>query len=334
MQLTEAEIQVLATVCKSGLDDRPLSRAALESQGDRFWIFREDWSGAFSSLMEKGLLEGDANAYRLTDASLAPASAYHQQRPDHYWYYYQRFYTAAYASAAHSRLCERVYGKDLCQDGQMDMACLGEMLDRMDLGPDDSILDLGCGAGAISEYISDTTGALVTGIDYADAAIAAAMERTEDKRARLQFIHGDLSALELPAQTYDAAIMIDSIYWVADTVEALSSVIKSLKSNGQLAIVIEQKRAGGDGPEVLDKNNTPTARSLKKLNLDYETIDKTEQFKAFWPRVKAAVVDLRGEFEAEGNGFIRAALEREADDSFLPAIRADAIRRYIYYVKL
>lgn len=334
MKVNEAEIQLLATLRNAELEEHAVDRTSLEKQGDRYWIFLENWSRAFSSLVEKGLLDGNDQAYRLTETGRPLGDAYHRERPDHYWYYYQRFYPAAHASAAHSRHCERVYGEDLCQEGQMDMAALGDLLASMDLNPGDNLLDLGCGAGVISEHISDRTGATVTGIDYAESAIAAATARTEGKRSRLNFLRGDLSSLDLPAETFDAAIMIDSIYWVADTVEALSSIIKSIKPGGQLAVLIVQILEEGDGPEVLEVDNTRVARALAQLGLDYEAHNQTEQFKDFWPRIKASVVALRGEFEAEGNGFICDSLEQEADDEYLPAIRANAIRRYLYHVRL
>jgi len=42
---------------------------------------------------------------------------------------------------------------------------------------------------------------------------------------------------------------------------------------------------------------------------------------------------LREEFEAEGNGYICDSLEREADEQYLPALRDDAVRRYLYHVR-
>lgn len=333
MNLDGAEIQVLATLRKAELEGLGADRSSLEYAGDRFRTFREDWSSAYAGLIEKGLIEGDGGGYGLTDAGRPRADAYHRERPDHYWYYYQRFYTAAYASAAHSCHCERVYGEDLCQEGQMDMACLHELLARIDLQRGDAVLDLGCGAGAISEYISDKTGAVVTGIDYAATAIAAANARTEAKRSRLTFREGDLSAIELPSRSFDAAIMIDAIYWVADMDAAVAAIVESLKEGGQLAIVIAQDLRGGADRSRLEVDATSVARSLGRLGLEYVAYDQTEAFRDFWPRVKASMVDLRGEFEAEGNGFICDALEREADEEYLPFLEADEVRRYIYHVR-
>ncbi len=331
--LCEAEIQILATLRKAELEGCATDRASLERLSERYWIFLEDWAGAFASLKAKELIDGDDNGYRLSDTGRARGDAYHRERPDHYWYYYQRFYGTALASAAHSRHCKQVYGEDLCQEGQMDMAELGQLLDLIQLQAGDALLDLGCGAGVISEYIADRTGARVTGIEYSKPAVAAARERTAGRRSRLRFVHGDLGALDLPARTYDAAIMIDSIYWAPDTAETLTKIADSLRPGARLAIVISVIDEKGEGPEALEADKTFVATALARLNLSYDLHDWTASFESFWPRIKQSVAALRESFEAEGNGFICDALEREADEEFLPALRANALRRYCYLVQ-
>lgn len=308
----------------------PSDRASLEEKGERFWIFVEDWSNSYSALAAKDLIDGDAAGFGLTDAGRPIAETYHRERPDHYWYYYQRFYPAALASRAHSQLCQRVFGQDLCQEGQMDMPALSDLLERLDLKEGNRVLDLGCGAGVISEYISDVTGSKVTGIDYAASAVAAATGRTRDKRARLQFIKGDLNSLQLEPESYDAAILIDSIYWAADMTDTVTSIIEALVPNGRIAIVIAQTLEDEETDESLDAANTQIAKALQRVEIDYVVIDQTAEFREFWPRMKKTVVDLRPDFEAEGNSFIADALEQEADEEYLPAISDGAIRRYLY----
>ena len=334
MNLSEAEIQVLASLRGAEIKEEPTDRASLEKGGEGYWIFLEDWSGAFSSLAAKGLIEGDDGGYRLTDAGRPLGDAYQRERPNMYWYYYQRFYPAAHASAAHSRLCERVFGEDLCQEGMVDMAAIEDLLGRLDLKPGDHLLDLGCGAGAIAKYISERTGARVTGLDYSAPAIAVANERTADKRDRLTFLQGDMNALDLPAGSFDAAISLDTLYWVADLADTLSQVVRTIKPGGQIGIFMLQGRGEGDPPEILEADNTRLAQALSKLGLRYQAHDYTARNAEFWKRVKEAASDLRDDFEAEGNGFIAASLIREADEEFLPAIEAGTLARYLYHVRL
>jgi len=251
--LSEAEIQVLASLQAAELDATPTDRATLEKGGERYWIFLEDWSEAFPSLIAKGLIakdltDGDESGYRLTEAGSPLGYAYNRERPDKYWYYYQRFYPAAYASATHSRLCERVFGMDLCQEGMVDMAALEDLLARLDLKPGDHLLDLGCGAGIIAEYISDQTGARLTGLDYAAPAIAVANERTANKRSRLTFATGDMNALDLPEQSFDAAISLDTLYWVADLADTLLQVVRTIKPGA---------RSGSSCCKVVEKMTRP-----------------------------------------------------------------------------
>ncbi len=334
MNLSEAEIQVLASLQAAELDAAPTDRATLEKSGDRYWIFLEDWSEAFPSLIAKDLIDGDESGYRLTEAGSPLGYAYNRERPDKYWYYYQRFYPAAYASATHSRLCERVFGMDLCQEGMVDMAALEDLLARLDLKPGDRLLDLGCGAGVIAEYISDQTGARVTGLDYAAPGIAEAKERTADKSSKLTFLQGDMNALDLPAQSFDAAISLDTLYWVADISDTLSQVVRTIKPGGQIGIFMLASRGTDDPPETLEADNTGLGRALSKLNLACDTYDYTARNVAFWQSVWKAATELRDDFEAEGNGFIAASLIREAEEDFLPAIEAGTLARYLYHLHL
>lgn len=334
MNLTEAEIQVLASLQTAELNSAPTDNASLEKGGERYWIFLEDWSEAFPSLIDKGLIDGDESGYRLTDTGRPFGDSYLRERPDMYWYYYQRFYPAARASAAHSRLCERVFGQDLCQEGMTDMAALRDLLSRLDLKPGDHLLDLGCGAGVIAEHISDKTGARVTGLDYAAPAVAEANERTADKRSRLTFLKGDMNALDLPAQSFDAVISLDTLYWVADLADTLSQVVRTIKPGGQIGIFMLQGRGEDDPPEILEADNTKLAQALSKLNLTYDAYDYTAQNAEFWQRNWKAATDLRDDFEAEGNGFIAASLIREAEEDFFPAIKAGTLTRYFYHVRL
>ena len=331
MGLSEAEIQVLASVKEAGSSNQPIDRATLEKQGERYWIYKEDWSDAFSSLVDKDLLEGDESGFSLTESGQPLGAVYYRERDDFYWYYYQRFYSVAHESEAYSRFCERVYGKDLCQEGQADMACFNDILNRLDLKPGDRVLDLGCGAGGISEYVADSTGAIVTGVDCSTSAIEPANARTEGKRDKFTFIKADLNALNLPEHTFDAAILIDSINFVAEKVDAIASFTRAIKPGGQLCILFSQRIKEGDHPDVLKADKTPVASALAALNLNFETHDYTESFLQFWPLAKKMAETLREDFVRDGAVFICDAWVMQAE-VFLRAINANEIKRYLYHI--
>ncbi len=332
MKLSEAEIQVLACLEKARLDETSTDRKSLEADGERFWIFQEDWSGAFSSLAARGLLSGNDENYRLTEAGKGPAAESHRQRPDLYWYYYQKFYQAAYPSAAHSELCRRAFGEDLCQEGQTDMASLNDMLDKLDLKPGDQVLDLVCGAGGIAEYVCDRTGASVIGMDASAPAIEEAARRTSAKYPRLSFQLGDMNHLELDDGSLSAMISLDTLYWSTDLEATLRDVARALKPGGQMGIFMNHHIGEGEATSGLAPECSDTFTALKNGGLAFEIYNYTTQIGEFWQRNWHAATALKGQFEAEGNGFIAASLIRESEDEYLPDVKAGRIARHLFHV--
>ena len=333
MDLSEAEIQVLASLEKARLEGTPTDTRSLESTAERFWVFAEDWTPAYSSLMEKGLVEGSATAYRLTARGLPLARNYHRQRPDQYYYYYQKFYQAAHASDAHSQLCKRVFGEDLCQEGQADMTSLNDLLARLKLQPGEQVLDLGCGAGVISEYVARETGTIVTGIDYSAPAVDAANARTAGHSDRLKFATGDMNHLDLPDNSIDAVISLDTLYWAADLESTLAALKRALRPGGRMGIFLNHHIDDGEDTVNLQPEYSKAWLALTDLGLRFDTIDYTQAICEFWQRLADAVNDLRDAFEAEGNGFIAESLLREANNEYLPDVRAGRISRYLYMVQ-
>ena len=334
MELNEAEIQILASIYSAEIHKNPVDRTSLEESGKRYLNYLEDWSSAYTSLVDKGLIGGNQETYHLTDSGRPLGLHYLEERPDNFWYYYRDFYDKAHTSQAHSKFCELTFGLNLTQEGQMDMDSVHDLLDRLQLEPGQRVLDLGCGAGGISEYISDKTGTHVTGLDYSKTAIAVAKARTENKHSQLDFIEADLNKLDLEPHSYDAAISIDSIYWVNDTVTSLRNIANVLKSGGQLIIIIVHIPDYCESPEELEIDKTFVATALDELKFNYQSVDRTESFLDFWPRIKRVLSSMKKEFEQEGNGFIYQSLMREADEEYLPAIESGDMRRYIYHVRL
>jgi ubiquinone/menaquinone biosynthesis C-methylase UbiE len=332
MNLSEAEIQLLASIEEALSSGLTASRETLEQRAGRYWVFKLDWANAFAGLEDKNLVTLGKDGYQLTETGRPLAAAYFAERPDLYWYYYQVFYDLAASSEAHSKFCEIVFGEDRSQEGQTDMECFDDLLSQMQLSTDHHLLDLGCGAGGLSEYVFDRFGARVTGLDYSASAIRIAMQRTREKREKLDFIQADLNRLELPARTYDAAISIDSIYWVSDLDKCIASILETIKSGGRLCILVEHRLDGECDRALLDSRHTRVARSLENLGLRYDTVDYSESFLNFWPRVRQTALELREEYVAESTQLICDNWIREANEDYLPSVESGRLRRYLYQV--
>jgi len=332
--MNEADIQVLASIRRAEVEGESSDRATLENGADRYWKYLEDWSDSWQRLLDNGLIRGDEDGYSLSDRGRPLADQYYAERPDHYWYYYQHYYPAAQASNAHSQLCERVFGKDLTQDGQADMDSVNDLIAHLEVGEGDRVLDLGCGAGGISEYISDATGAHVTGLDYSATAIETAVNRTSGKRDRLTFVQGDMNALDFADGWFDKIVSIDTIYWVADIDEALAAISRLIKPGGRMGIYIAHTPSIDDSTGANEPHGTWIAKSLAKLGLNYDVYDHTESFLGFWPKMKKVALELRDEFIAEGNEVIFDSFMLDADEDYLPAAEAGKLRRYLYIISV
>jgi hypothetical protein len=144
--LSEAEIQLLATLAAAADRSEPTDRASLTRLGRRdYEDYLEDWSDAFAGLAGKALLGEQDGRYALTAEGARCAQACRAERPGLWWYLYRDFFTAAPSSAAHADFCERVYGRDLCQHGMVDMEELAKLLEVLQLAPGHRVIELGCG---------------------------------------------------------------------------------------------------------------------------------------------------------------------------------------------
>jgi len=230
---------------------------------------------------------------------------------------YKRFYDAFFAladnSKTHTTFSERIYGKDLCQHGMMDMAQLEKLLEVLNLQENSRVLELGCGNGFITEYISDVTGAHITGVDYSKTAIKNAVERTKNKKEKLSFLCQDIKKMDFSKGVFDVVIVIDTLHFVENIDEMVKKMKNSLKPNGQMGIFFTQRIFSDDLKDWLQPENTQLAQSLKKYNLDFKTWDFTKEEAEHWHKKLQVLDELKPEFEAEGNLFLYNMRYNEAN---------------------
>ncbi len=251
--------------------------------------------------------------------------------------FYIRYYDAAEHSRAHATFCEYAYGRNLCQHGFATMEQLAELIRVAGLTPKSRALDLGCGNGMITEYLADVTGAHFTGLDDVASAIAAAAKRTQVKCHHLDFVVGDLTRPNLPPDSFDFLLSIDTIYFSDDYADTLRQWRALLRRNGHMAIFFSH----GVDPEhpketfrreTLPPDRTPLADVLRQLGLVFQTCDLTQQDYALAQRKKEILTQLKPEFEAEGNLFLYENRIGEAL-GVADAVESGMHARYLYDVK-
>ena len=249
--------------------------------------------------------------------------------------FYQRFYKAVAFSQANALYCERLYGKNLHQHGFAEMSHLNDLIQVVGLAPGMRALDVGCGSGMITEYLSDQSGARFTGVDFVPEAICMARERTADRRQRLDFQEMEISRLDFPAESFDAVICIDTLYFT-QLAETLPLILQCLKPGGVMGIFWSQSCEPWVLLEEFDKNRVPSnftelALGLKKLGLAYQTWDYSQADYEHARRKLAIAEALRSEFEQEGNLFLYEDHVMEAR-GVMRAYEAGAHGRYLYRV--
>jgi cyclopropane fatty-acyl-phospholipid synthase-like methyltransferase len=225
---------------------------------------------------------------------------------------------------------------DLAQHGFADLDQLNLLLEVTRLGPADRALDLGCGNGLIAEYLSDRSGAHITGLDYIPEAIRQADERTASKRDRLSFLAGDINRLNLPPAAFDWILSIDSIYFSGDYVATIHALKAALKPGGGMAFLYAHGREPWVPVEEFRKDSiqadkTPLADALRANGMDFRTWDLTRQDYELALRRRQVLLDLKPQFEAEGALFIFENRMGDAE-GIRQAVEEGLHGRYLYIV--
>ena len=113
-------------------------------------------------------------------------------------------------------------------------------MDRLELRPGQTVLDLGCGAGRTTVELAGRVapGGRATGIDIAEAMVGYA--RAQAGSAAAEFRQGDVQADDLGAGEYDAAFSRFGVMFFSDPVAAFANVRRALRQGGALSFACWQ----------------------------------------------------------------------------------------------
>lgn len=102
------------------------------------------------------------------------------------------------------------------------------------IGPDDHVLDVGCGKGTSAAALAAATGCRVTGVDVSEDAIAEARARHTDERLTFQVLDGgDLAGLD---GAFDAVLSECMLCLHGDPDETLHHFARLLRPDGRLML--------------------------------------------------------------------------------------------------
>ncbi|CAM3394630.1 cyclopropane-fatty-acyl-phospholipid synthase family protein [Kibdelosporangium persicum] len=119
------------------------------------------------------------------------------------------------------------------------------MTDRLRIGRNSRVLDVGCGVGGPALRIARRTGAQVTGISISREQIirADALAASAGLTHLAEFRHADAMRLPFPPESFDAAIAVESVFHMPDRTQVLGEIRQALRPGGRLVLTDFVERA-------------------------------------------------------------------------------------------
>ena len=115
-------------------------------------------------------------------------------------------------------------------------------LDRMQLAPDDNVLDVGCGAGWLSRMLAERVPeGRVVGMDISDEMIHRA-RRACVEFENLMFVVGQAEEIPWEANFFSKAISVESAYYWPDPARGLREIFRVLREGGSAWVLINYYR--------------------------------------------------------------------------------------------
>ncbi len=135
-------------------------------------------------------------------------------------------YNAGYAEARGVANFDQ-YQKDL----------VWRLLGDVEIGPESTVLDVGCGIGGPSGWIYERYHPeRLIGIEYCSTSVRTAEERWTGKPQRPIFLQGDAHCLPVPDQSVDVIFNLESALHYADKRKFISECLRALKPGGVLCL--------------------------------------------------------------------------------------------------
>jgi len=180
----------------------------------------------------------------------------------------------------------------------------GKLIEELHLRGNESILDLGCGDGALTARLAELVPeGEVVGIDASRGMIDVAGEK---EKGNLRFLLLDIDALEF-AGRFDVVFSNATLHWVLDHRRLLGNVKRALRDGG-----VARFNFAGDG------NCSHFFAVIREAMARAEFSGWFQDF--HWPWYMPAVAEYRA--MAEAAGFGSARVWGENADRYFPDVEA------------
>jgi ubiquinone/menaquinone biosynthesis C-methylase UbiE len=127
--------------------------------------------------------------------------------------------------------------KDFDQDHYGGTAFVDALAERAGIAARHHVLDVCSGMGGPARWLAHTRGCRVTGLDFTLSRVEAAQRLTArvGLTGRVDFVHGDATAMPLPAAAYDVVVSQEAWLHIPDKAAVLRECRRVLERGGVLA---------------------------------------------------------------------------------------------------
>lgn len=131
--------------------------------------------------------------------------------------------------------------------------------------PEGKVLDLGCGAGILWDYLTEQEKANYTGIDFSDEAIKLAKRKSEKS-----FVVSNICEYK-PNEKYDAIVFNEVLYYLPQPLSVVKRYFDYLKPGGIIVVSMFLY------PDIFDNEYKIVVNSIKELEEEdsFLVMDKT-----------------------------------------------------------
>jgi ubiquinone/menaquinone biosynthesis C-methylase UbiE len=183
-----------------------------------------------------------------------------------------------------------------------------ELCSMLDIGKDSHILDVACGVGTTSLFLSDNFGCQITGFDISENLIKKARQSLQenDRGGRVRFEVADAFQIPYPDNTFDIIISQAFFVLIDEKERALKEMVRVLKPGGYLGslelgwLKKPSQEAFDELVEKTCNNLIPRAVSFN----EWEEFFKSENLTHITTKIHPMTSSIFEMFETEG--FINA----------------------------
>jgi ubiquinone/menaquinone biosynthesis C-methylase UbiE len=144
---------------------------------------------------------------------------------------------ANYASEVYRQVRIETYGEDFGQTGWTTTEESREIPSRLDLKPDSSVLEVGCGSGGYALYLAQIVGCRLVGLDINEPGVQNANQLAAARGLgeKVRFERCDASkGLPFEDGTFDAVFSNDVLCHLAGRPGVLGEMFRILKAGGRM----------------------------------------------------------------------------------------------------